>query len=102
MTSVNQSISTYVHHLEFLRETTCKVMQEMADELGCNKDNESILNAIVHLKQRIEELESRSINLPRLPILGSNAEWYQGFAAGSRSMRNDFIGAINAAGIRIK
>ncbi|MEH0832344.1 hypothetical protein QM999_07455 [Pectobacterium cacticida] len=102
MTSINQSISAYVSKLEFLRETACKVMQEMSDELGCDKDNEALMNAIVELKQRVEELEARSVSLPSLPVLGSNAEWYQGFAAGARSMRKDCIRAINAAGIGAK
>ncbi|RUR96444.1 hypothetical protein [Pectobacterium polaris] len=102
MTSVNQLIRAHVSKLEFLRNTSSKVMQEFADELGCGKDNESILNAIVELKQQVIKLEARSVNLPSLPILGSNTEWYQGFAAGARSMRKDCIGAINAAGIGAK
>ena len=49
-------------------------------------------------KDRIAELEAREVILPKLPTLGSDAEWYQGFAAGAEGMRNDCLLAITAAG----
>lgn len=55
---------------------------------------------IVGLK---EQLESRTVTvkLPELPVLGSNAEWYQGYAAGTSSMRKDCATALRAAGIQV-
>lgn len=47
----------HVSELEFLRDTTCKVMQEFADELGCKPDNEVILQAIDDLKSKVALLE---------------------------------------------
>lgn len=49
------------------------------------------------------ELESRTVTvkLPELPVLGSNAEWYQGYAAGTSSMRKDCATALCAAGIQV-
>lgn len=60
-------------------------------------------NELVMAKQRIAELESRTVTvkLPELPVLGSNAEWYQGYAAGTSSMRKDCATALRAAGIQV-
>ncbi|MGV4013590.1 ead/Ea22-like family protein [Citrobacter portucalensis] len=52
--------------------------------------------------RRIAELEARTVCLPKLPVLGSNAEWYEGFAAGASGMRNECADAIRAAGIGVK
>ena len=52
-------------------------------------------------EKRIAELEAKTVSLPKLPVLGSNADWYQGFAAGTSSMRNDCADAIHAAGIGV-
>lgn len=41
------------------------------------------------------------IKLPGLPKLGSNAEWYQGFAAGAGSMREACAAALVSAGVEI-
>ncbi|HBW3197474.1 TPA: hypothetical protein MEX57_003774 [Klebsiella pneumoniae] len=41
------------------------------------------------------------VKLPGLPQLGSNAEWYQGFAAGAGSMREACAAALITAGIEI-
>ncbi|HEE0051877.1 TPA: ead/Ea22-like family protein [Citrobacter freundii] len=53
-------------------------------------------------EKRIAELEARTVCLPKLPVLGSNAEWYEGFAAGASGMRNECADAIRAAGIGVK
>lgn len=41
------------------------------------------------------------IKLPELPKLGSDAEWYQGFAAGAGSMREACAAALISAGVEI-
>lgn len=41
------------------------------------------------------------IKLPELPKLGSDAEWYQGFAAGAGSMREACAATLISAGVEI-
>lgn len=41
------------------------------------------------------------VKLPGLPKLGSDAEWYQGFAAGAGSMREACAAALISAGVEI-
>ncbi|ECW1079421.1 ead/Ea22-like family protein [Salmonella enterica] len=53
-------------------------------------------------ESRIAELEARTVCLPKLPVLGSTTERYEGFAAGASSMRNECANAIHAAGIQVK
>ena len=70
-----------------------------------NFENRLLANAdrdIKALRQRIAELEARTVCLPKLPVLGSNAEWYEGFAAGAYGMRDECSDAIRAAGIGVK
>ncbi len=53
-------------------------------------------------ESRIAELEARTVCLPKLPVLGSTTERYEGFAAGASSMRNECANAIHAAGIKVE
>ncbi|UXD30541.1 hypothetical protein FORC066_3334 [Yersinia enterocolitica] len=46
--------------------------------------------------------ESISVELPELPVLGSNVDWYQGFAEAAKCMRSACSKSIRSAGIRIK
>lgn len=46
--------------------------------------------------------ESRTITLPPLPVLGSTDEWYQGFAAGAASMRDECQNLLVAVGISVE
>lgn len=62
----------------------------------------ALLDELEAAEKRIAELEARTVCLPKLPVLGSNAEWYEGFAAGSSGMRNECADAIRAAGIGVK
>lgn len=43
-----------------------------------------------------------TITLPALPVLGSREEWYQGFAAGAGSMREECAAALISAGIGVE
>lgn len=43
-----------------------------------------------------------TITLPALPVLGSREEWYQGFAAGAGSMREECAAALISAGIDVE
>ncbi|WP_270422705.1 ead/Ea22-like family protein [Citrobacter portucalensis] len=62
----------------------------------------SLLDDLEAAEKRIAELEARTVCLPKLSVLGSTAEWYEGFAAGAYSMRNECADAIRAAGIGVK
>lgn len=50
-------------HRKFLLLSADKVQRDFAEALGCAGDNESIMEAIDDLKQRIAELESKNANL---------------------------------------
>lgn len=43
-----------------------------------------------------------TITMPPLPVLGSTAEWYQGFAAGAASMRDECLHVLAAAGFDVE
>lgn len=43
-----------------------------------------------------------TITLPALPFLGSKEEWYQGFAAGAGSMREECAAMLISAGIGVE
>lgn len=43
-----------------------------------------------------------AITLPPLPVLGSTDEWYQGFAAGAASMRDECQNLLVAVGISVE
>ncbi|MES3502716.1 ATPase [Enterobacter hormaechei] len=43
-----------------------------------------------------------TITLPALPVLGSKEEWYQGFAAGAGSMREECAAMLISAGIGVE
>ncbi|EGM1133610.1 ead/Ea22-like family protein [Salmonella enterica] len=85
-----------------------------ADKLAAalNAESEKLVMAnrsliIQHIRansaeSRIAELEARTVCLPKLPVLGSTTERYEGFAAGASSMRNECANAIHAAGIKVK
>ncbi|MEB6387764.1 ead/Ea22-like family protein [Kluyvera ascorbata] len=74
------------------------------DKLEASYDSwREIAAELLVAKERISSLESRTVTvkLPKLPVLGSNAEWYQGYAAGTSSMRKDCATALRAAGIQV-
>ncbi|MBD3125435.1 ead/Ea22-like family protein [Citrobacter braakii] len=83
------------------------VMRSLLDDLEAAEkriaeQREYYEGVIADGSRRIAELEARTVCLPKLPVLGSNAEWYEGFAAGASGMRNECADAIRAAGIGVK
>ncbi|HIH5626337.1 TPA: hypothetical protein ACYSH8_004076 [Kluyvera ascorbata] len=48
------------------------------------------------------EKKALTITMPPLPVLGSTAEWYQGFAAGAASMRDECLHVLAAAGFDVE
>lgn len=61
--------------------------------------------AIAELRQKLgfgaPAKTAVQIKLPGLPKLGSDAEWYQGFAAGAGSMREACAATLISAGVEI-
>ncbi|HBA8724018.1 TPA: ead/Ea22-like family protein [Escherichia coli] len=82
--------------LAFRMKVTPQVVLALLDEIKHMEDTN------IDAMCRIAELEARTVFLPELPVPGSTAEWYEGFAAGASSMRNECTDAIRVAGIRIK
>lgn len=78
------------------------------------------LNAPLSIGELLQRLESQTygkwarvgsdvttgkpltITLPPLPVLGSTDEWYQGFAAGAASMRDECKSLLAAAEISVE
>jgi len=63
---------------------------------------EELTVQLANAESKCRELAALGVRLPNLPVLGSTAEWYEGFAAGASSMRNECANAIRAAGIGLK
>lgn len=80
--------------------TIAHEQNELAIRASLDSNNATVEMGRLH--KRIAELEARTVCLPKLPVLGSTAEWYEGFAAGASSMRNECANAIHAAGIGVK
>lgn len=61
--------------------------------------------AIAELREKLgfgaSAKTAAQVKLPGLPKLGSDAKWYQGFAAGAGSMREACAAALISAGIEI-
>ncbi|HDL3607223.1 TPA: ead/Ea22-like family protein [Citrobacter braakii] len=99
-----------VQNAKFIAAANPATVLALLDELEATKhtaavDHEaacSLVEENEELKRRIAELEARTVCLPKLPVLGSTAEWYEGFAAGASGMRNECADAIHAAGIGVK
>ncbi|EAN6189217.1 ead/Ea22-like family protein [Salmonella enterica] len=62
-----------LEHCKFLLSSTCEVQRDFAEALGCAGDNESIMEAIDDMKQRIAELEAKLANPVLLPK--TNGYW---------------------------
>ncbi len=80
--------------------TIAHEQNELAIRASLDSNNATVEMGRLH--KRIAELEARTVCLPKLPVLGSTSERYEGFAAGASSMRNECANAIHAAGIKVK
>lgn len=91
-------------HRKFLLLSADEVQRDFAEALGCAGDNESIMEAIDDMKQRIAELESRTVNLSKLSVgevmhmSGFSRDYADGWCAGN----DNAIHEIRTAGIKVK
>ncbi|EIZ6339302.1 ead/Ea22-like family protein [Salmonella enterica] len=91
-------------HRKFLLLSANEVQRDFAEALGCAGDNESIMEAIDDMKQRIAELEARTVNLPKLSVgkvmhmSGFSRDYAEGWCAGN----DNAIHEIRTAGIKVK
>ncbi|HFD9221086.1 TPA: ead/Ea22-like family protein [Salmonella enterica] len=91
-------------HRKFLLLSADEVQRDFAEALGCAGDNESIMEAIDDMKQRIAELESRTVNLSKLSVgevmhmSGFSRDYAEGWCAGN----DNAIHEIRTAGIKVK
>lgn len=76
---------------------------EARDKQIAELEREKVALESVAQAMRDDMRKSRTVTvkLPKLLVLGSNAEWYQGYAAGTSSMRKDCATALRAAGIQV-
>ncbi|HDN4591667.1 TPA: ead/Ea22-like family protein [Salmonella enterica subsp. enterica serovar Bahrenfeld] len=93
-----------LEHCKFLLLSAYEVQRDFAEALGCTGDNESIMEAIDAMKQRIAELEARAVNLPKrsvsevMHMSGFSRDYAEGWCAGN----DNAIHEIRAAGIQVK
>lgn len=91
-------------HHKFLLLSADEVQRDFAEALGCAGDNESIMEAIDDMKQRIAELESRTVNLSKLSVgevmhmSGFSRDYAEGWCAGN----DNAIHEIRTAGVKVK
>ncbi|ENQ2422973.1 ead/Ea22-like family protein [Salmonella enterica] len=100
----NAELQRSLDHHKFLLSSAYEVQRDFAEALGCAGDNESIMEAIDGLKQRIAELEARAVNLPKrsvgevMHMSGFSRDYAEGWCAGN----DNAIHEIRAAGIKVK
>ncbi|EAQ4377998.1 ead/Ea22-like family protein [Salmonella enterica] len=100
----NAELQRSLDHRKFLLSSAYEVQRDFAEALGCAGDNESIMEAIDGLKQRIAELETRAVNLPKrsvgevMHLSGFSWDYAEGWCAGN----DNAIHEIRAAGIKVK
>ncbi|MGU9865704.1 hypothetical protein [Kluyvera ascorbata] len=90
------------------QQITASMAEDIAFKLGAVLTNEEAeifadgYNAAMQLVNDVTTGKPLTIALPPLPVLGSTAEWYQGFAAGAASMRDECQHALTAAGLDVE
>ncbi|ECF4924729.1 TPA: ead/Ea22-like family protein [Salmonella enterica subsp. indica] len=90
-------------HRKFLLLSADEVQRDFAEALGCAGDNESIMEAIDDMKQRIAELESRTVTVKlyddfQLCHYGATDDYAKGYI----DSQNNFTKWLAAAGIGVK
>ncbi|ECH3770781.1 ead/Ea22-like family protein [Salmonella enterica subsp. enterica] len=95
-----------LEHCKFLLSSTCEVQRDFAEALGCAGDNESIMEAIDDMKQRIAELESKLEIADKLQDSAFRDGLKAGFSYGQTDDQSGFTQCMSAysprAGIGVK
>lgn len=93
-------------HRKFLLLSADEVQRDFAEALGCAGDNESIMEAIDDLKQRIAELEAKLETADRLHDSAFRDGLKAGFSYGQTDDQSGFAQCMSAystrAGIKVK
>ncbi|WP_417639676.1 hypothetical protein [Klebsiella aerogenes] len=92
--------SAFLNCVSRAEEKFSNFSQSLPKELE-NDDPESMHRMNTSLVNDVTAGKPLTITLPPLPVLGSTDEWYQGFAAGAGSMREDCASALAAAGFKV-
>ncbi|HGB8253715.1 TPA: ead/Ea22-like family protein [Salmonella enterica subsp. enterica serovar Enteritidis] len=92
-------------HRKFLLLSADEVQRDFAEALGCAGDNESIMEAIDDMKQRIAELEAKLETADRLQDSAFRDGLKAGFSYGQTDDQSGFTQCMSAysnAGIKAK
>ncbi|HFW4997909.1 TPA: ead/Ea22-like family protein [Salmonella enterica subsp. enterica serovar Birkenhead] len=93
-------------HRKFLLLSADEVQRDFAETLGCAGDNESIMEAIDDMKQRIAELEAKLETADRLQDSAFRDGLKAGFSYGQTDDQSGFTQCMSAyspgAGIKVK
>lgn len=93
-------------HRKFLLLSADEVQRDFAEALGCAGDNESIMEAIDDMKQRIAELEAKLETADRLQDSAFRDGLKAGFSYGQTDDQSGFTQCMSAyspgAGIKVK
>ncbi|EBZ5602377.1 TPA_asm: ead/Ea22-like family protein [Salmonella enterica] len=88
-----------LEHCKFLLLSAYEVQRDFAEALGCTGDNESIMEAIDAMKQRIAELEAREIK----PAKGEVLVVVSGFTGcGKSAIAGEIEIAMKAIGVPVQ
>ncbi|EEJ9122265.1 ead/Ea22-like family protein [Salmonella enterica] len=94
-----------LEHRKFLLLSADEVQRDFAEALGCAGDNESIMEAIDDMKQRIAELEAKLETADRLQDSAFRDGLKAGFSYGQTDDQSGFTQCMSAysnAGIKAK
>ncbi|HFV9689899.1 TPA: ead/Ea22-like family protein [Salmonella enterica subsp. enterica serovar Birkenhead] len=95
-----------LEHCKFLLLSAYEVQRDFAEALGCTGDNESIMEAIDDMKQRIAELEAKLETADRLQDSAFRDGLKAGFSYGQTDDQSGFTQCMSAyspgAGIKVK
>ncbi|HEC6839324.1 TPA: ead/Ea22-like family protein [Salmonella enterica subsp. enterica serovar Zanzibar] len=87
-------------HRKFLLLSADEVQRDFAEALGCAGDNESIMEAIDDMKQRIAELEAKLETADRLQDSAFRDGLKAGFSYGQTDDQSGFMQCISAYSTR--
>ncbi|EAV0443158.1 ead/Ea22-like family protein [Salmonella enterica] len=97
----NAELQHSLDHRKFLLSSAYEVQRDFAEALGCAGDNESIMEAIDGLKQRIAELEAKLETADKLQDSAFRDGLKAGFSYGQTDDQPGFAQCMSAYSTRI-